>query len=300
MSNYLIDETLVGTRIDKFLTEKLNLSRSKVQTAIKNQEILVNETVVNPNYLLKLGDEIRVALVESEPFQLVASALPLEIVFENDDFLVINKPAGLVVHPGAGGETDSVVARLLHLNIPLAKGSDALRPGIVHRLDKDTSGLLLIAKSDDAYQAFTKKLAAHEIVREYTCLVFGQVVHDYGTIDAPIGRDSRVRQKMTVTHVASKEAITTFEVIKRFQEYTLLKCRLKTGRTHQIRVHLNYINHPIVGDLRYGRKHRFEINRQVLHASYLSFHLDNYPDEFQFRVELPADFQTVLKEVELL
>lgn len=298
MNNFLIDETTLGSRLDKYLTKELDYSRSKIQAAIKSGEILVNQKLVNSNYILKLDDYITVNFKAEEPFQLVASDLPIEIVYQDDNFLIVDKPAGLVVHSGAALEKDSVVARLINLKIPLAQGNEENRPGIVHRLDKDTSGLLIVAKTKETLELLKKQLAKRDVIREYTCLVFGEVIHDYGTIDAPIGRDPRQRQKMAVTHLASKEALTTFEVIKRFKDYTLLKCQLTTGRTHQIRVHLNYINHPIVGDLTYAKRSRFNIKRQLLHASYLSFEVNG--KTYQFNSALPADFEEVLKEVKAL
>lgn len=298
MYNFIIEQTDEGMRIDKFLMNHLSdISRSKVQQLITDGLIVVNEESVKANYKLKIDDEVKVLDLNNEPFTVVPLDKPLDIRYEDDDIIIINKPQGMVVHPGAGKETDSVVARLLAYTDQLSDVNGPIRRGIVHRIDKDTSGLLVVAKNNSAHEQLAKDLQDHLIVREYVCLVHGEMPHDYGTIDAPIGRDPRNRLNMTVTEVNAKEAVTHFEVIQRFNQYTLLKCKLETGRTHQIRVHLKYIGFPIVGDTRYTGNNRFNVTMQMLHAQQLTLNQPTTHESIVVSAPMPALFERVLKEV---
>ncbi len=300
MNKFLVSVNEANQRLDKYLAQQLTTySRSQIQAAIKQGSITVNSLMVNPNYLLKEEDEITVAIKAKAEIVPVKSPLELVIVYEDADILVINKPAGLVVHSGAGQEQDTVVGRLLHYGTSLADSGASERPGIVHRLDKNTSGLLIVAKTNSAWAALSQQFKNQSAVREYTALVYGELEAEHGTIDAPIGRDPHNRQRMAVTATNSKDAISHFQVIKRYNGYTLVKCQLVTGRTHQLRVHLAYIGHPIVGDTYNRRKNRFLVERQLLHASRLVFKHPLTGVELTFSAELPPDFALVLKEVEL-
>ena len=249
----IVVEKNEGLRIDKYLSLEIEeLSRNKIQKLLENGHILVNQKSVNNNYKVSLGDKIEILDTKSvEIPDLLPSDIPIDVVYEDDDLLVINKKSGMVTHPAPGNYENTLVNALLYkYNL----SNDSIRPGIVHRLDKDTSGLMLVAKNDYTHEKLAKMIQDKVVERYYLALVEGTFNHETGTIDAPLGRDPINREKQIVTATNSKKAITHFKVLKRYANYTLIECKLETGRTHQIRVHMNYIKHPVVGDPLYGKK----------------------------------------------
>lgn len=295
-----ITEEHVGTRLDRFLVSMLvETSRTTVQQLISDGEILVNGRSSKPGYALREGDEVEVT--RSIPIHAASTVtpqfLPLDIIYEDNDLLVINKQAGLVVHPAAGHTDDTLVNALL-ARYPALQEEEGDRPGIVHRLDRDTSGLIIVAKNLRTQAALIEQMKRHEITKRYLALVEGNVSLDHGSIDAPIGRDPHHRQKMAVTTVGSRDAVTHFRVLQRFQRHTLLLVQLETGRTHQIRVHLQAIGHPVVGDPVYGSGHtnpNIPLHRQFLHASQLIFTHPITGILLDIEAPLPADLDFVLQ-----
>lgn len=281
-------------RLDAYLALKLNLSRSKVQKLIKEEKVLVNNKVVNSNYLVKLNDEILVNDELNYEINVEPENIPIDIVYEDDDLLVINKTSGMVVHPAPGHYTKTLVNALLY-RFNLTSG-EKIRPGIVHRLDKDTSGLMLVAKNEETHEKLSEMISKKEVERHYLAITEGVIKHDTGTIDAPIGRDPNNRQKMKVTDINAKEAITHFKVLERFKNNTLIECILETGRTHQIRVHLSYINHPIVNDPVYGRGKCSEFG-QMLHSTSIKFNHPRTGKELFFKADPPLEFMQKLNEL---
>jgi len=291
-----INEVKAGMRIDKFLSETTTFSRSKIQRMLDDGYIVVRGTVVKANYILKEGDFITIDTSYERPITIQKEEIPLDIYYEDEDILVVNKPSGMVVHPAPGHPCNTLVNAILgHLG---KEESNDIRPGIVHRIDKDTSGLLMIAKNDTIHEALSEELKKHKPVRKYIALVHGVIPHETGTIDAPIGRDNKDRKKMAVTDQNSKDAVTHFRVLKRYQEATLIECTLETGRTHQIRVHMNYIGYPIIGDPVYGRKKSIHPFGQLLHASTLGFLHPKTKEYLEFHAPLPEEFETTLKQFE--
>ncbi len=294
-----VGEEEVGQRVDRFITSVLdNISRTAVQQLIFNGEILVNERKSKPGYILRLGDEVRLLQDTAKSYTNSAKprSIPLEIIYEDEDLLVINKVAGMVVHPAPGHADDTLVNALLAC-YPELQGVEGLRPGIVHRLDKDTSGLIIVAKNAPTQAALIEQMKQHQVVKRYLALVEGIVSLDHGSIDAPIGRDPRHRQQMTITATGSREARTHFRVLERFSRHTLLLLKLETGRTHQIRVHLKAIGHPVVGDPVYGSgntRGNLSLKRQFLHAYQLKFTHPITGKTLELEAPLPEDLKAVL------
>lgn len=284
----------VDSRLDSYLAEKLELSRSKVQKLIKDGLVTVNSKNVSSSYQVKLGDLIFVNDDLNYEINVEAENIFLDIVYEDDDLLVINKKSGMVVHPAPGHYNGTLVNALLYrFDI---KGGDKLRPGIVHRLDKDTSGLMIVAKNEEMLEKLSTMISKKEVERKYLAIVDGVIKHDTGTIDAPIGRDSNNRQKMAVTDVNSKDAVTHFRVLERFNNKTLIECILETGRTHQIRVHLAYIGYPVCNDPAYGRGKATEFG-QMLHSYSIKFKHPRDGKEISFEIEAPEEFKEKLEEL---
>lgn len=288
-----------GVRIDAFLAERVEqLSRSAAQQLLEKGGITVNGKAVKKNYKTHDGDEITVELPEPEPVELLPENIPLDIRYEDEDVVVINKPKGLVVHPAPGHWSGTLVNALMyHCGDSLSGINGQLRPGIVHRIDMDTSGLLIVAKNDFAHQALAEQLKDHALSRIYEAIVVGNIRADSGTIDAPIGRHPVDRKKMAVTEKNSRPAVTHYQVLTRYSGYTHLRLRLETGRTHQIRVHLAWQNHPIVGDMVYGRGKELGLTSQCLHARSLTFRHPRTGKLVTVECELPEYFQTVLKKL---
>jgi 23S rRNA pseudouridine1911/1915/1917 synthase len=289
-----------GERIDVLLARSVEgLTRSAAQRLLDDGLVLCQGKPVKKNYKTAAGDEFSVTVPEAAPVELVAQDIPLDVVFEDDDVIVINKPKGLVVHPAAGHADGTLVNALLaHCGDSLAGIGGEKRPGIVHRIDKDTSGLLIVAKNDFAHQALAAQLKDHTLRRTYEAIVCGSVKDDFGTIDAPIGRCPTDRKKMAVTQKNSREAVTHFTVLARYRGYTHLRLQLETGRTHQIRVHLAYRGHPILGDVVYGhKKPELGQSSQCLHARELTFLHPRTGEETTVRCDLPPYFQEVLRKL---
>ena len=282
-------------RIDSYLSsiEEVDLTRAKVQSLIKTGNILVNGKEVKNSYKVSNGDEIEINYIE-EDLDVKGEDIPLNIVYEDDDILVINKESGMVVHPSLGNTSGTLVNALINYS-KLSTVNGEFRPGIVHRIDKDTSGLLVVAKNDKAHLFLSDELKEHKIKRKYIALVHGVIKFDKGTVDAPIGRDKNDRKKMAVTADNSKEAITHFKVLDRYKNTTLIECELETGRTHQIRVHMKYIEHPIVNDPVYSRDKNIDGFGQMLHAKEISFIHPKTKKEMTFTCDVPEEFNKILE-----
>lgn len=281
-------------RVDKYLTTELEtMSRSKVQNLIADGYVFVNGETIKANYKLETGDKVEVFVPEPEAVDVEAEDIPLDIIYEDKDIVLINKAQGMVVHPGAGNPNGTLVNALLFHIKDLSGINGEIRPGIVHRLDKDTSGILIVAKNDEAHVNLSEQLQNRTVKRKYWALVHGVLPHEHGTINAPIGRDPKDRQKFTVIK-GGKEAISHFRVLERIQKFSLMEVSLETGRTHQIRVHLNYIDHPVAGDKIYGPKKSLEGNGQFLHARMLEFTHPRTGETMSFEAELPALFEETL------
>ncbi|HHX93594.1 MAG TPA: RluA family pseudouridine synthase [Tenericutes bacterium] len=291
----ITDDT--GERIDKFLNNKLELSRTYIQKLVKDGNILVNGKKVKVNYRLKLSDKVNVAIPEPEKIELKPQKMDLDIIYEDKDVIVINKPSGLVVHPAFGHKENTLVNSILAHAKDLSTINGVIRPGIVHRLDKDTSGLIMVAKNDFAHESLARQLKEKTVLRKYVALVKGVIPHNEGIIDAPIGRDPKNRKKMTVTSINSKNAITHFKVLERFSDYTLVECTLITGRTHQIRVHMKYIGHPVCDDPLYGSGKKLGNNGQLLHAKTLGFNHPKTSEYLEFTAPLPKKFSDILESL---
>ena len=285
-------------RIDKYLMNELSYSRSKIQRMIDSENILVNNKSIKNSYTLHIGDEITINEEYTEEIEITPENIPLDIYYEDDYLLVINKPSGMVVHPAAGNYEKTLVNALMyHCNNNLSGLNGTIRPGIVHRIDKDTSGLLLVAKTDEVNADLAEQIANKTVTRKYLALVQGIINEDTATIDAPIGRDPNNRKKMAVTDINSKDAVTHLRVIARYPKTTLIECQLETGRTHQIRVHLNYINHPIVNDPVYGYKKLDDENfGQMLHAKTIGFIHPITKKYLEFTSNPPKRFEEILEE----
>ena len=289
-----------GERLDAFLARTAEgLTRSAAQRLIEDGCVLRNGKPGKKNDKLNMGDEIAVSMPDVKPVDIVPKEIPLEIVYEDEDVLVINKPKGLVVHPAAGHQEDTLVNGLLFSHADRLSGINGeLRPGIVHRIDKDTSGLLAVAKNDLAHTVLASQLKDHSMARTYEAIVCGSFKEDSGTVDAPIGRHPSDRKKMCVTERNSKSAVTHWEVVARYRGYTHVRCRLETGRTHQIRVHMAHIGHPILGDTVYGhKKPELGQSSQCLHAGILCFSHPRDGHPVMVMADLPDYFKDVLKKL---
>ena len=294
-------EADAGTRLDACLARAIeDLTRSAAAKAVEDGRILVNGKVPNKSYKLTGHEQIEFTPEEPAPIDAVPQDIPLDVVYEDDDVIVVNKPSGLVVHPAPGHPDGTLVNALLyHCGNSLSGVGGALRPGIVHRIDRDTSGLIIAAKNDYAHQFLSAQLADHTLARTYECIVVGNLREDSGTVDAPIARDSRDRKRMAVTEKNSREAVTHCEVIARYGQYTHLRCRLETGRTHQIRVHMAWIRHPIAGDPVYGiGKPELGLHSQCLHAKELTFLHPRTGEEMTLSCPLPEEFENALKKLQ--
>lgn len=281
-------------RLDKYLNEELDLSRSAVKKMIDDHLITINNKPAKASLLVKEGDTIEVTFKEEE-IVCEQEEMPLDIVYEDDFLAIINKPSGLVVHPAVGNPRHTLVNGLLyHFNKLSSKNT--IRPGIVHRLDKDTSGLMIVAKDDKTHDILAKMIKNKEVERKYLALVWGNIRHQTGTIDAPIGRDINNRQKYTVTDINSKDSVTHFKVLERFKNATLIECKLDTGRTHQIRVHLNYIGHPVVNDPLYGNRKLINDFGQMLHSKSIKFIHPYSKKEIYFEKEPPQEFIDIVEK----
>lgn len=291
---YLVKETDQLDRIDRFLSEKIiSLSRSTIKKLITDEQIQVNQALVKASYNVKVNDLIEILEVDMSETDVLPVEMALDIVYEDDEVLVVNKPSGMVVHPAPGHYNDTLVNGLLwHIN-KLSSLNGDLRPGIVHRIDKDTSGLLMVAKNNYAHEILAKELHDKKTKREYIALVEGVIQNKRGRINAPIGRDKANRLKMAVVS-SGKEAVTNFEVLETYDDSSLIKCILETGRTHQIRVHLQYINHPLVNDYVYGNAKTNDFG-QFLHAQTLGFTHPKTHQWLEFKAELPKEFSDFIK-----
>lgn len=289
-----VDTTM---RIDKYLINKLDFSRSKIKRMIESGNILVNDRIIKPSYNLKIDDYIYINDDYSEEINIEPENIPLDIIYEDDYLLVVNKPSGMVVHPAAGNHNNTLVNALMHHCNNLSSINGNIRPGIVHRIDADTSGLLLVAKNDNVHNDLAKQISQKSVTRKYIALVHGVILEDTATIDAPIGRSKTDRKKMTVTDENSKDAITHIRVLERHKKSTLIECVLETGRTHQIRVHLAYINHPIVNDPVYGYKKMDDKDfGQMLHAQVIGFVHPITKEYLEFSTDVPTKFKEILNK----
>ena len=299
MKEIKANKELANLRLDKALTILLEgVSRSKIQSHLENGLILVNGKIEKSSYKINEEDVISVSEFPNEISDLNPEDIPLDIVYEDDDIIVINKPKGLVVHPGAGNKEHTLANALKFHSENLSSLNGEFRPGIVHRIDKDTAGLLIVAKNNAAHAFLSNQLVDHTLARKYYALVLGVISENEGKIIAPIGRDNKFRQKMAVDLLHGKEAETNFKVIERFKDSTLVECSLKTGRTHQIRVHMNYISHPVIGDSVYGKGNRVIYDDgQLLFAHEISFIHPRTKKKMTFSVDLPSYFKEILDKL---
>ena len=296
---FLIKEEKEAERIDKFLSEAIgDLSRSFLQKLLKEQQVMVNEKPVKANYRLRTGDRIRVCVPPCEELNIEPENIPLDILYEDEDLLVINKPKGMVVHPSAGHTSHTLVNGVLyHCQGNLSGINGVLRPGIVHRIDKDTTGALVICKNDLVHRELAEQLKEHTIKRRYRAIVLGNFKEEEGTVEGPIGRHPVDRKKMAINYKNGKDAVTHYRVLERFGNCSYIECRLETGRTHQIRVHMTSIGHPLLGDLVYApsQKNGFHLEGQTLHAQILGFYHPVQKKYMEFEAPLPDYFVKLLK-----
>lgn len=291
-----VDESAAKTRVDKYVKQQLgdDTSRTQIQIWIENRAVLVNGSAVKTNYKLENGDHVILTVPKAESVEIVPEDIPLDIYYEDSDVIVVNKPRGMVVHPAPGHSSGTLVNALMAHCKDLSGINGELRPGIVHRIDKDTSGLIMAAKNDKSHASLAAQLKEHSVTRKYLALVHGNLSHDQGTVDAPIGRDPHDRKMYTVIDRNSKHAVTHFHVTERFGDYTLLELKLETGRTHQIRVHMKFIGHPLVGDPMYGRSKGIKFDGQALHAAVLGFVHPATGEYMEFTAPIPADMEDML------
>lgn len=294
----IVDKESENNRIDKYLAEAFNgKSRSYIQGLIEKENIKVNGKSIKSNYKVKENDEILIVMPEALELEVEAEDIPLDILYEDNDVIVINKPQGMVVHPAPGNYTKTLVNALLYHCKDLSTINGVIRPGIVHRIDKDTTGVLVVAKNDESHNFLSKQLQTHSMKREYIALVEGRLKEDKGTINKPIGRNKKDRLKMGIVD-DGKRAVTHYEVLERYKNTTLIKCVLETGRTHQIRVHMASIGHPLVGDEVYGfKKQRFKLKGQVLHAKTLGFIHPKTKEYMEFTTNLPEYYNNLIEKL---
>lgn len=293
--NLIVNDENNGIRIDSFLAEETPLSRSQIKKLIETDKISVNNATVKASYKVNVNDNIRIEYEEMTLTDLKPNNIPIDIVYEDDDVIVINKQKGLVVHPAPGNPDNTLVNALLYHCKDLSDINGYYRPGIVHRIDKDTSGLLVCAKNNEAHTFLADQLKDKTCYRKYYAIVKGVLEHSEGEINAPIGRNEKDRQKMCVTDKNSKEAITEFKVLERYGDSTLVDCELKTGRTHQIRVHMSFIHHPVINDSKYNNK-TIDESGQYLHAYYLSFIHPRTKKRVEFETDIPDYMKQYIKE----
>ena len=298
--NLIVTEQEQGKRLDVYLTSALDISRSYAQQLIQRQGVTVNGKDAKANRRLNEGDQVKAVIEVQEEYKVVPQDIPLDIVYEDKDIIVINKARGMVVHPAAGNPDGTLVNALLyHCQGELSGINGVIRPGIVHRLDKDASGVMVAAKTDEAHKGLAEQIKAHSAHRTYWALVHGNISEERGIVDAPIGRHPKDRVKMAVTFKGGREAVTHFKVLKRYGDYTWVECKLETGRTHQIRVHMAYIHHPVVNDPLYGyKKDDFPIEGQALHSHCLDLVHPITGKAMHFEAPAPADFLACLKRAE--
>ena len=298
---FLIEDASAGERIDKFLSDSIpDMSRAYIQKLIKDGQITVNQKAVKPNYKLNAGELLAVDEPELQELDIKAENIPLDILYEDSDLLIVNKPKGMVVHPSAGHYSGTLVNALMYYcKEDLSGINGVMRPGIVHRIDMDTTGSLIVCKNDFAHNAIADQLKIHSITRVYHAIVHGVLKEDEGTINAPIGRHPIDRKKMSVNHKNGKEAVTHYKVLKRFKNFTYIECRLETGRTHQIRVHMSSISHPLLGDAVYGpAKSPYKLQGQTLHAKTIGITHPRTGEYLEIEAPLPEYFTNLLKKLE--
>ena len=284
-----------GTRADVFLAAKLGVSRSNMQKLLEDGRVKRGEKIIKANYKVRAGEMFVVDIPEPEPIEAVPESIPLDIIYEDDDVVVLNKARGMVVHPAPGNYTGTLVNALLYHCSNLSGINSAIRPGIVHRLDKDTSGIMIVAKNDAAHISLSQQIQSKTAVRTYLAVVRGNIKTDSGTIETQIARDKNDRKKMTVVKEGGRDAITDYEVLERFGKYTLVRCKLRTGRTHQIRVHMEYLGYPLVGDPKYSpMKTPFGIKGQALHSHTLEFTHPRTGERMKFEAPLPEDMHKII------
>lgn len=284
-----------GTRADVFLAAKLGVSRSNMQKLLEDGRVKRGEKIIKANYKVRAGEMFVVDIPEPEPIEAVPENIPLDIIYEDDDVVVLNKARGMVVHPAPGNYTGTLVNALLYHCSNLSGINSAIRPGIVHRLDKDTSGIMIVAKNDAAHISLSQQIQSKTAVRTYLAVVRGNIKTDSGTIETQIARDKTDRKKMAVVKEGGRDAITDYEVLERFGKYTLVRCKLRTGRTHQIRVHMEYLGYPLVGDPKYSpMKTPFAIKGQALHSHTLEFTHPRTGERMKFEAPLPEDMHKII------
>ena len=302
--NFIVEDVDAGKRLDSFLAEKntANYTRSFIGKMIEENLVLYNGKPSKASTKIKTGDRIELFEKEPEPLAVKGEEIPLEIVYEDDDLMVINKPRGMVVHPAPGHTSGTLVnAVLSHAGESLSSINGVLRPGIVHRIDKDTSGLILVCKNDFSHKALAKQLEEHSITRRYHAICSGRLKEEQGTVSAPIGRDEKNRKQQAINYKHGKEAITHYRLLENLQNASLLECRLETGRTHQIRVHMKSIGHPLLGDPLYGpKKNLYAIKGQALHAMVLGFVHPRSGEYMEFSADYPEDFQKLLNKLRMI
>ncbi len=296
----IITENKAGQRADVALAAMLELTRSNMQKLLDEGRAVKGTKVIKSNYKLKLGDEIIVTLPEPQPLDVQPENIPLDIIYEDEDVVVVNKARGMVVHPAAGNYSGTLVNALLYHCKNLSGINGVIRPGIVHRLDKDTSGIMICAKNDAAHVSLSEQIQSKTAQRTYLAVVRGNIKTDSGVIETQIARDKDDRKKMAVVKEGGRNAVTEYEVVERFGKYTIVKCKLKTGRTHQIRVHMEYLGYPLVGDPKYSpMKTPFSINGQALHSLTLAFDHPRTGERMEFEAKLPEDLHKVVTRLRL-